>query len=169
MFLSHHTNQFLGYLAHPRLINSLLKTTTPQCLSNLNGADAGRRLLRIDLAGPDPFLEGKTTVRGELIDFCGLNNKWSQEKDYREDRRQGSASSAPSRCPNSTWLNSPGYNQSKSRIHGAFSIARSSRQDEGVHETNRALRDISGIILRPDFQLCALFLLSRNRHSLLSS
>ena len=62
---------------------------------NLNGADVGGRPLRIDLADSDPFLEGKTTVRGELIDSGGPDNKWSREKDYQE-RRQGSTSSAPS-------------------------------------------------------------------------
>ena len=35
---------------------------------NLNNTDVGGRPLRIDLADSDPFLEGKTTVRGELID-----------------------------------------------------------------------------------------------------
>jgi cleavage stimulation factor subunit 2 len=30
--------------------------------------DVGGRPLRIDLADSDPFLEGKTTVRGELLD-----------------------------------------------------------------------------------------------------
>lgn len=54
---------------------------------NLNGADVGGRPLRIDLADSDPFLEGKTTVRGELIDSGGPDNKWSREKDYHEDRR----------------------------------------------------------------------------------
>ena len=62
---------------------------------NLNGADVGGRPLRIDLADSDPFLEGKTTVRGELIDSGGPDNKWNREKDYHEDRRQGSSSSAP--------------------------------------------------------------------------
>lgn len=62
---------------------------------NLNGADVGGRPLRIDLADSDPFLEGKTTVRGELIDSGGPDNKWSREKDYHEDRRQGSSSSGP--------------------------------------------------------------------------
>ena len=62
---------------------------------NLNGTDVGDRPLRIDLADSDPFLEGKTTVRGELIDSGGPDNKWFREKDYHEDRRQGSSSSGP--------------------------------------------------------------------------
>lgn len=37
-------------------------------MRNLNNVDVGGRPLRIDLADSDPFLEGKTTVRGELID-----------------------------------------------------------------------------------------------------
>ena len=60
---------------------------------NLNGADVGGRPLRIDLADSDPFLEGKTTVRGELIDSGGPDNKWSREKDFHEDRRQSSSTS----------------------------------------------------------------------------
>ena len=60
---------------------------------NLNGTDVGGRPLRIDLADSDPFLEGKTTVRGELIDSGGLDNKWPRERDYHEDRRQSSISS----------------------------------------------------------------------------
>ena len=63
---------------------------------NLNGADVGGRPLRIDLADSDPFLEGKTTVRGELIDSGGPDNKWPREKDYHEDRRQSSSTSGPS-------------------------------------------------------------------------
>jgi len=35
---------------------------------NLNNVDVGGRPLRIDLADSDPYLEGKTTVRGELVD-----------------------------------------------------------------------------------------------------
>ena len=63
---------------------------------NLNGTDVGGRPLRIDLADSDPFLEGKTTVRGELIDSGGPDDKWFRGKDYHEDRRQGSSSSGPS-------------------------------------------------------------------------
>ena len=67
---------------------------------NLNGTDVGGRPLRIDLADSNLFLEGKTTVRGELIDSCGPGNEWFREKDYREDRRQGSSSSEPSSLSN---------------------------------------------------------------------
>jgi cleavage stimulation factor subunit 2 len=63
---------------------------------NLNGADVGGRPLRIDLADSDPFLEGKTTVRGELIDSGGPDNKWTREKDFHEGGRQGSSATGPS-------------------------------------------------------------------------
>lgn len=42
--------------------------TAASAVRNLNNTDVGGRLLRIDLADSDPFLEGKTTVRGELVD-----------------------------------------------------------------------------------------------------
>ncbi|KZV75640.1 hypothetical protein PENSPDRAFT_646937 [Peniophora sp. CONT] len=42
--------------------------TALSAVRNLNNQDVGGRPLRIDLADSDPFLEGKTTVRGELID-----------------------------------------------------------------------------------------------------
>ncbi|KAG6906778.1 hypothetical protein DXG01_012143 [Tephrocybe rancida] len=42
--------------------------TAASAVRNLNNTDVGGRPLRIDLADSDPFLEGKTTVRGELVD-----------------------------------------------------------------------------------------------------
>jgi hypothetical protein len=42
--------------------------TAASAVRNLNNVDVGGRPLRIDLADSDPFLEGKTTVRGELIE-----------------------------------------------------------------------------------------------------
>lgn len=42
--------------------------TAQSAVRNLNNVDCGGRPLRIDLADSDPFLEGKTTVRGELVD-----------------------------------------------------------------------------------------------------
>ncbi|KAJ8521510.1 hypothetical protein ONZ45_g1816 [Pleurotus djamor] len=42
--------------------------TAMSAVRNLNNTDVGGRPLRIDLADSDPFLEGKTTVRGEIID-----------------------------------------------------------------------------------------------------
>ncbi|KAF9256022.1 hypothetical protein L218DRAFT_966761 [Marasmius fiardii PR-910] len=45
--------------------------TASSAVRNLNGYEVGGRPLRIDLADSDPFLEGKTTVRGELVDGGG--------------------------------------------------------------------------------------------------
>ncbi|KNZ81118.1 Cleavage stimulation factor subunit 2 [Termitomyces sp. J132] len=42
--------------------------TALSAVRNLNNTDVGGRPLRIDLADSDPFLEGKTTVRGEIVD-----------------------------------------------------------------------------------------------------
>ncbi|KAJ7821168.1 hypothetical protein B0H13DRAFT_2377533 [Mycena leptocephala] len=42
--------------------------TAASAVRNLNNTDVGGRPLRIHLADSDPFLEGKTTVRGELMD-----------------------------------------------------------------------------------------------------
>lgn len=49
-------------------LSSLDHETAQSAVRNLNNVDCGGRPLRIDLADSDPFLEGKTTVRGELID-----------------------------------------------------------------------------------------------------
>jgi cleavage stimulation factor subunit 2 len=50
---------------------------------NLNNTDVGGRPLRIDLADSDPFLEGKTTVRGELIDSGESRSQWRErERDH---------------------------------------------------------------------------------------
>lgn len=57
------------------IIRSMLYTvdheTAQSAVRNLNNVDCGGRPLRIDLADSDPFLEGKTTMRGELIDTNG--------------------------------------------------------------------------------------------------
>ncbi|KIY66935.1 hypothetical protein CYLTODRAFT_422949 [Cylindrobasidium torrendii FP15055 ss-10] len=45
--------------------------TALSAVRNLNNTDVGGRSLRIDLADSDPFLEGKTTVRGELTEAGG--------------------------------------------------------------------------------------------------
>ena len=47
-------------------------------MRNLNGYEVGGRPLRIDLADSDPFLEGKTTVRGELVESggSGSQDRW---------------------------------------------------------------------------------------------
>lgn len=51
---------------------------------NLNGHEVGGRPLRIDLADSDPFLEGKTTVRGELIDSQETRAQWRERERERE-------------------------------------------------------------------------------------
>lgn len=64
-------------------------------MRNLNSVDVGGRPLRIDLADSDPFLEGKTTVRGELIDSGGPDPRpqWRERDDYiRGPRSQDSPS-----------------------------------------------------------------------------
>ena len=62
--------------------------TAQSAVRNLNNVDVGGRPLRIDLADSDPFLEGKTTVRGELIDGGETRAQWRErERDgFREPR-----------------------------------------------------------------------------------
>jgi cleavage stimulation factor subunit 2 len=50
----------------------------------LNNVDVGGRPLRIDLADSDPFLEGKTTVRGEILDGGGETRAQWRERERRE-------------------------------------------------------------------------------------
>ena len=47
----------------------------------MNDEDVGGRTLRIDLADPDPFLEGKTTVRGELVDSNETRARWREREE----------------------------------------------------------------------------------------
>ncbi|KAJ3880724.1 hypothetical protein F5051DRAFT_148766 [Lentinula edodes] len=49
--------------------------TASSAVRNLNNYEVGGRPLRIDLADSDPFLEGKTTVRGELLDGGGPSDR----------------------------------------------------------------------------------------------
>jgi cleavage stimulation factor subunit 2 len=60
---------------------------------NLNNVDVGGRPLRIDLADSDPFLEGKTTVRGELVDSGESRAQWRERE--RDDFRNGPSKSPP--------------------------------------------------------------------------
>ncbi|EJF61815.1 hypothetical protein BD309DRAFT_972229 [Dichomitus squalens] len=57
--------------------------TAASAVRNLNGYEIGGRPLRIDLADSDPFLEGKTTVRGEIIDGGETRAQW-RERNERE-------------------------------------------------------------------------------------
>ncbi|KAG6380171.1 hinge domain of cleavage stimulation factor subunit 2-domain-containing protein [Boletus reticuloceps] len=63
--------------------------TALSAVRNLNNVDVGGRPLRIDLADSDPFLEGKTTVRGELLDGSDPRGHWrdrNRDKDRDRDR-----------------------------------------------------------------------------------
>jgi cleavage stimulation factor subunit 2 len=69
---------------------------------NLNNADVGGRPLRIDLADSDPFLEGKTTVRGELLDGSDPRGRWRDHREHQERDRFDSPRDQPkSQDPNS--------------------------------------------------------------------
>jgi cleavage stimulation factor subunit 2 len=58
--------------------------TAMSAVRNLNGQEVGGRPLRIDLADSDPFLEGKTTVRGELVDSQETRAQWRERERERE-------------------------------------------------------------------------------------
>ncbi|KAI0922941.1 hypothetical protein AcV5_009800 [Taiwanofungus camphoratus] len=60
--------------------------TALSAVRNLNGQEIGGRPLRIDLADSDPFLEGKTTVRGELVDGGETRAQWRERERDRQDR-----------------------------------------------------------------------------------
>lgn len=60
--------------------------TAASAVRNLNNADVGGRPLRIDLADSDPFLEGKTTVRGELLDGSDPRGRWREHREQDRDR-----------------------------------------------------------------------------------
>ena len=67
--------------------------TATSAVRNLNNADVGGRPLRIDLADSDPFLEGKTTVRGEILDGGGETRAQWRERERRE--REGNPRNDP--------------------------------------------------------------------------
>ncbi|KAI0249799.1 hypothetical protein BJV78DRAFT_1225025 [Lactifluus subvellereus] len=60
--------------------------TALSAVRNLNNVDVGGRPLRIDLADSDPFLEGKTTVRGELIDGGETRAQWRERENAKRDK-----------------------------------------------------------------------------------
>ncbi|KAH9058036.1 hypothetical protein EDB83DRAFT_2389579 [Lactarius deliciosus] len=68
--------------------------TALSAVRNLNNVDVGGRPLRIDLADSDPFLEGKTTVRGELIDGGETRAQWRERENAKRDRDSDSGVSA---------------------------------------------------------------------------
>ncbi|KAG1861207.1 hinge domain of cleavage stimulation factor subunit 2-domain-containing protein [Suillus subalutaceus] len=61
--------------------------TAASAVRNLNNADVGGRPLRIDLADSDPFLEGKTTVRGELLDGSDPRGRWRDHREHQDRDR----------------------------------------------------------------------------------
>jgi len=72
----------------PKMFITLLKQdheTAASAVRNLNNVDVGGRPLRIDLADSDPFLEGKTTVRGELVDGGGFDMRSTWRDRDRDD------------------------------------------------------------------------------------
>ena len=59
--------------------------TAASAVRNLNGQDCGGRPLRIDLADSDPFLEGKTTVNGEIVDNSGETRaQWKHRQEQTD-------------------------------------------------------------------------------------
>ncbi|KIJ38685.1 hypothetical protein M422DRAFT_33115 [Sphaerobolus stellatus SS14] len=67
--------------------------TAQSAVRNLNNVDCGGRPLRIDLADSDPFLEGKTTVRGELVDAPNKRHRGGDSERDRGDNRYGARGS----------------------------------------------------------------------------
>ncbi|KAG1767813.1 hypothetical protein EDD22DRAFT_799071 [Suillus occidentalis] len=78
--------------------------TAASAVRNLNNADVGGRPLRIDLADSDPFLEGKTTVRGELLDGSDPRGRWRDHREHQDrdrDRYDNLRDQPKSQDPNS--------------------------------------------------------------------
>lgn len=69
--------------------------TAASAVRNLNNVDVGGRPLRIDLADSDPFLEGKTTVRGELVDSGESRAQWREREREEFSRSGGGGPSKP--------------------------------------------------------------------------
>jgi cleavage stimulation factor subunit 2 len=57
------------------------RETAASAVRNLNNVEVGGRPLRIDLADSDPFLEGKTTVRGEIIEVGRDDHHKDRDRD----------------------------------------------------------------------------------------
>ena len=111
------TRPFMGVSAHRAVRLAWLFATATACDSmrryrrpqdhetalsavrNLNGQDVGGRPLRIDLADSDPFLEGKTTVRGEIIDGGETRAQWRERQHERERAQDGFMRQLPQGVP----------------------------------------------------------------------
>jgi cleavage stimulation factor subunit 2 len=68
--------------------------TALSAVRNLNNVEIGGRPLRIDIADSDPFLEGKTTVRGEILDDrpydrAHRDGGYGYRENYRDRDRDG--------------------------------------------------------------------------------
>ncbi|PSR75795.1 hypothetical protein PHLCEN_2v8912 [Hermanssonia centrifuga] len=74
---------------------------------NLNGQEIGGRPLRIDIADSDPFLEGKTTIRGELVDAHETRAQWRERERERDDHRGGSSQGDPNAFLNNLPMGTP--------------------------------------------------------------
>jgi cleavage stimulation factor subunit 2 len=92
--VSANSQVFTSFFLH---IPLLILTASPidhetalSAVRNLNNVDVGGRPLRIDLADSDPFLEGKTTVRGELIDGGETRAQWRERENAKREREKDS-------------------------------------------------------------------------------
>ena len=79
------TGPFFRIYRPPMLLDH---ETAASAVRNLNGQEIGGRPLRIDLADSDPFLEGKTTVRGEIIDGGETRAQWRERNDRERHERE---------------------------------------------------------------------------------
>jgi len=66
---------------------------------NLNNFEVGGRPLRIDLADSDPLLEGKTTVRGELVDTGGPSSSFRSSGGSNNDSSNNFLANLPPGVP----------------------------------------------------------------------
>jgi cleavage stimulation factor subunit 2 len=71
--------------------------TAASAVRNLHNVEVGGRPLRIDLADSDPFLEGKTTVRGEILDTG--RDDWHRDRDRDKAPRAQNPNSFLSALP----------------------------------------------------------------------
>lgn len=80
-----------------RSLESTDHETASSAVRNLNNTDCGGRNLRIDLADSDPYLEGKTTVHGEIIDAGETRAQWRQreKREMNDDRSYPPARDGP--------------------------------------------------------------------------
>jgi cleavage stimulation factor subunit 2 len=79
-------NACLSHFRWPLTGSPIDHETALSAVRNLNNVDVGGRPLRIDLADSDPFLEGKTTVRGELIDGGETRAQWRERESAKRER-----------------------------------------------------------------------------------